>query len=105
MTHELVVRRAHPLLLGRVDRYWGYDSRGDGPRRQQEPLSTNVVLIVGLGPKLRVVDPAHPDRPATSFGSLVGGLDDACTVIEHDGHLRGVQVDLSPLAARMIFGV
>ncbi len=35
----------------------------------------------------------------------MAGLDDACAVIEHNGEMLGVQVDLSPLATRMIFGV
>jgi AraC-like DNA-binding protein len=39
------------------------------------------------------------------LGSFVAGPDDACAVIEHDGEMRGVQVDLTPLAARMVFGV
>lgn len=103
--NELVVRRADPRLTRHVGGYWGYAHRAPGPARQREPLSTGVVLIIGLGPQLGVVDPAHPARPAARFGSFVAGLDDACAVIEHDGEMRGVQVDLSPLAARMIFRV
>ena len=44
-------------------------------------------------------------RPAMRLGSFVASLDDTCAVIEHDGEMRGVQVDLTPLAARMIFRV
>lgn len=42
--------------------------------------------------------------PVPWLGSFVAGLDDACAVIEHKGEMRGVRVDLSLLATRMIFG-
>lgn len=105
MANELVMRSAAPWLQRHVRGYWGYDHRTAGPARQREPLCTGVVLIFGLGPKLGLVDRLDPERPPARFGSFVAGLDDACTVIEHDGELRGVQVDLTPLAARMIFRV
>jgi AraC-like DNA-binding protein len=103
VNHELLVRRPDPNLRRHIDRLCGYAERTAGPVRQREPLSTRVVLIFGLGPELRLVDLANPARPATRLGSFVAGLDDSCAVIEHDGEMRGVQVDLTPLAARMIF--
>jgi AraC-like DNA-binding protein len=60
-------------------------------------------MILGLGPRLGLADRADPARPAAWFGSFVAGMDDACAVIEHKGEMRGVQVDLTPLATRMIF--
>ncbi len=105
MADELVVRSAHRQLRPHVSRYWGYAHQAPAPARQREPLSTGVVLIFGLGTALGIVDPDRPAHPAPRFGSFVGGLDDRCAVIEHDGEMRGVQVDLSPIAARMIFGV
>jgi AraC-like DNA-binding protein len=102
---EFVERDAAPGLRRHIRRYVGYAEWTGAPTRQREPPSTGVVLIVGLGPELRLVDPAHPERPPARLGSFVGGPDDRCAVIEHDGELRGVQVDLTPLAARMIFGV
>ncbi len=105
MDDELVERDAAPGLRRHIQRYVGYAEWTGSPTRQREPPGTGVVLIFGLGPELRLVDPAHPTRPAQRLGSFVGGPDDACAVIEHDGEMRGVQVDLTPLAARMIFGV
>ncbi len=105
MEDELVVRGADPRLGDGVGRYWGYRHGLSAPGRQREPLSPGVVLILGLGPRLGVVGRTDPAGPASWFGSLVAGLDDACTVIEHEGEMRGVQVDLSPLAARRIFRV
>jgi AraC-like DNA-binding protein len=101
---DLVVRRPSPGLGGEVGGYWGYHHVTRGPVRLREPLSAGVVLIFGLGPDLGIVDRRHPERPAPRFGSFVAGLDDGCTVIEHAGEMRGLQVDLSPLAAGTIFG-
>jgi AraC-like DNA-binding protein len=100
---ELVVREAARGLRPYVGRYWGYAHRRPGPARQREPLCTGVVLIFPLGAPLGIVNPDDPDGDATWYGSFVGGVDERCAVIEHDGTMRGVQVDLSPLAARMIF--
>jgi AraC-like DNA-binding protein len=103
--NELVARSAGPGLRRHIRRYVGYAERTAEPTRQREPPSTGVVLIFGLGPELRLVDQTDPTRPAMRLGSFVAGLDDTCAVIEHDGEMRGVQVDLTPLAARMIFRV
>jgi hypothetical protein len=99
VTNELVVR--HAALRRHIRGYWGYAHELPGPARQREPLSTGVVMILGLGSRLGIADRADPARPAAWFGSFVAGLDDACTMIEHEGQMRGVQVDLSPLASRM----
>src|SRR5918992_4313388 len=105
MEDELVIREAAAGLRRHIARYWGYQERTGEPARQREPAGTGVVLIFVLGPELRLVDPEAPARPGQRLGSFVGGVDDACAVVEHDGEMRGVQIDLTPLAARMIFRV
>jgi hypothetical protein len=99
---ELEIRPPGPRLRREADRYYGYSVTRGGPGRERQPISTGVVLIFGLGPELRLVE---PNRPRTHLGSFVAGLDDTCAVVEHDGEMRGLQVDLSPLAARRIFRV
>jgi AraC-like DNA-binding protein len=100
---ELVVRDAAPGLRRYVRRYVGYAERSESPMRQREPAGPGVVLIFGLGPELKVLDPVDPKRPPARLGSFFGGPDDRCAVVEHDGEMRGVEVDLTPLAARMLF--
>ena len=39
------------------------------------------------------------------YGSFVAALSDTYAITEHDGALRGIEVDLSPLGAHMLFGV
>jgi hypothetical protein len=100
---ELVVRNAAPGLHRYIERYVGYAERTGTPMRQREPDGPGVVLIFGLGPELKILDPVNASRPAVRLGSFFGGPDDGCAVVEHDGEMRGVEVDLTPLAARMVF--
>jgi AraC-like DNA-binding protein len=102
---ELVVRTAAPGLRRHIQRYVGYAELTASPARQREPASTGVVLIFGLGPELKLLDPRDPTRQPTRVGSFFAGPDDSCTVVEHDGEMRGVEVNLTPLAARMLFGM
>ena len=99
---ELEIRLPGPAMRRHAARYDGNSVTRAAPRREREPLTMGVVLIFGLGPELRLVD---PDGPPVRLGSFVAGLADRCAVVEHDGEMRGLQVDLSPLAARRIFRV
>ena len=99
---ELDIRGPGPRLRGHAHRYYGYAVTRTGPAREREPLTAGVVLIFGLGPELRLVE---PDGGSVRLGSFVAGLGDRCAVVEHEGEMRGLPVDLSPLAARRIFGV
>jgi AraC-like DNA-binding protein len=93
----VLLRKPGAAVGAHVVRYCAYSERTGVPTRQREPLSTNVVLIFGLDTTLRV------DGQALS--AFAGGLDDRCVVIEHDGEMRGIQVDLTPPGARMLFGI
>lgn len=98
MRDELLVRPAAPGIRRHVARYWGYAHHPGAPATQREPIATSVVLIFGLDSELTLAD-------GVRVRSFVAGLDDSCAVIGHDGTMRGVQVDLAPPAARMLFGV
>ena len=96
------MRAAAPALRRYVRRYVGYAERTAGPARMREPASPGVVLIFGLDQELRVIDPDDPAR-VELHGSFFAGPADSCAVVEHDGEMRGVEVNLTPLAARMLF--
>jgi AraC-like DNA-binding protein len=94
---ELVVRAPHPALRAHVRRYAGYAEAGE-PVRRREVVNGHVVLIISFGPPLRLL-------PLGSFDSFLVGMHAPATITEHDGVSRGVQVDLTPLAARMLLGM
>jgi AraC-like DNA-binding protein len=98
---ELVAREPAAALRPHVAGYWGYDERTPGPLRRREAPHGNVVVILSLGPDLLQLEPDEPE----AHGSFVAGLYDESVVIEHAGVSRGVQVNVTPLAAHMLLGV
>jgi AraC-like DNA-binding protein len=98
----MVSRDPHRSLAGRVVGYAGYVERMNEPLGRLEAPFAGVVLIVSFAKKLRVVDAGGGDRSHTSF---VGGLSDGPTYTEHAGDQFGIQIDLTPLAARALLGV
>lgn len=76
--------------------YCGYAERTAAPVRRLEVPMAEVHVIVSFGPKIRT-----PQR-LTSF---VAAPDTEHTVVEHDGEQHGVDLRLTPLGTRMVFGV
>ena len=99
---ELAMRppgaRVRGLLRGEL---CGYVETTGAPARRTELPGLVVAVIFDFG-ELRIVDPGqrthHP-------GGFVAGLGDRPAITEHDGLSRGLQVNLSLLAARRVLGV
>jgi AraC-like DNA-binding protein len=85
-------------LRGHVRRYAGYEEHSDVPLRRRELPSATAALIVSFGPRIRVHGQGEPR-------SFVAGLHDRPAVTEFHGDQHGVQIDLTPLAARRLLGV
>jgi AraC-like DNA-binding protein len=102
---EAVVRDPHPRLRPYVGRYWGFDERNTGPVRRRELPGGSVVMILGLGPELRELDPRDPSRALWSHSAFVAGVDDTSVLTEHDGVSYGIDVVLDPLVATMVLGI
>ena len=102
MSLEQTERAPHPALAGIVRRYCGYDLHGAGTTRRREVAQDEVTIILSLGPLLRV---GGPDHPSQRYASFVAALTDTFAITEHEGLLRGIEVNLSPLGAHMLLGV
>lgn len=100
---ELAIRSAPPFLAPYVRELMGYVERSSGPLRRREFPGPQIVVIFDLGPTLRLRDPAG--RTMRFPGGFVAGLDDGYTITEHDGLQTGIQLNLTPLGARRIFGL
>ncbi|WCB94043.1 hypothetical protein DSM104299_02771 [Baekduia alba] len=95
---ETASRPPHPALAPFVARgYTGYAETGAPPRRLEVPHAA-IVVIVNLGPPL-AVDDSGP------LGSFVAGLYDRAAVTHQPGEQAGIQLDLTPLGARMLLGL
>ncbi len=98
---ETVARPPHPALAPHVrGGYLGYVERVGAPLRRLEVPHDAIVVILNLGPPLLVGSEAPALRR-----SFVAGLHDRAVVTEHPGEQRGIQLDLTPLGARMLLGL
>jgi AraC-like DNA-binding protein len=102
---ELAVRAPRPSLRPYIRDYCGYVEAAPGLVRRLEYPGPQIVVIIELGPPVRVYDTGQLRTSACYPGGFVAGLDDQFTLVEHVGVQRGVQVNLTPIGGRLFFGV
>ncbi|MEV6925261.1 helix-turn-helix domain-containing protein [Dactylosporangium sp. NPDC051485] len=105
MASQYVRWRPAPAVRPFAAWYTGYAQDGLPPSRHRGLPSPYLTLIIALGEPLRIA--AHPDpaTPPGRYDTLVGGLHTTPAIIVHDGRQAGIQVALSPLGARSLFGL
>ncbi len=88
-----------------VDRYTGYCMRGFAPGAHRGMPSRHLTFIISLDEPVHVA--AMPDRSlgGACLDAFVGGLHSSAARIEHDGTQVGIQMSVTPLGARALFGV
>ena len=103
---EMVSREAAPRLAPHVLGYCGYEEETSAFTRRRELPSAEVVVIIGFGPTLRTTYPSlgRPDRVLT-HRSFVAGLHDTHCFVETPGTQAGIQLNLTPLGAHLLFGL
>jgi AraC-like DNA-binding protein len=99
-TWEMVRAAPDARLRSHVRSYWGYDEHTVAFSRRRELATVQPVLIVGFGHPIEVAFPHLNERVRTN--AFVSGLSDSYAVVDSFGSQRGVQVDLTPLAAFML---
>ena len=90
-------RAPHPSLRGAVLRYAGYEEHGPARVQRTELPQDRVSLILNLGDPFEVEGVRH--------GSFVAPVDDRPARTSFERSARGVQVDLTPFAARALLGL
>jgi AraC-like DNA-binding protein len=101
---ELVRRPPRPQLRGYVVEYEGYVERGASVQvqRQQVPVA-RLPPIVNFGSPWAASD--TPDGVREIHDSFFAGLFDRSTYVVPAGAASCVQVNLTPLAAHLLFGL
>jgi AraC-like DNA-binding protein len=94
-----------PALRAFVHRYTGYWIDGVGPGTHQGLPSHSLTMVLSLGPPVDLTVLPDPAQRPESFDALVGGLHAAPVTIAYEQSQRGVQVDVTPLGARALFGM
>lgn len=98
----LVSREPPPALRPYVLRYTGYREEIRRFDWHLQPPFIGIPLIVNLGASYRISSPNSAEQRIDSF---VGGLYDGPALVSSEGPQHSLQVDLTPLGARRIFGV
>lgn len=102
---ELAAAEPHPRLQRHVLGYQGYLETGSAPVRRREMPGGRVVLILNLGPPVRVAENATgPTDWREQPRSFLAGMYDRSTLVETHG-MEGMQVDFSPIGAHLLFGL
>ncbi len=93
----------HASLRGVVLRYEGYAERSVGPVTFRELPCTYVPIIIDLDAGWTVAHRQHAEP--LRLGSFVAGITDGPVLVGHSGSAHCLQVDLTPLGARRLFGI
>jgi AraC-like DNA-binding protein len=102
---EHAFHRPGAALRPLASRYTGYRQAGAPPARHRGLPSPWLTLIVTLDDPLTIIRHPDPRQPASRHDTLLGGLHTSPAVIDHGGSQSGVQIALSPLGTRALFGL
>lgn len=102
---EMVSRPPAERLRRHVLGYCGYEEETRSFTRRRELPSGEVVVILGFGPELEMTYPGDVSGRGTKARSFVAGLHDTHCFVDTPGSQSGVQVNMTPLGAYLLFGV
>jgi AraC-like DNA-binding protein len=100
-----VRRQPDARVRSYVRDYQGYEQITTGVMRERHMPHAMITTIINFGPNLRTLDPRNPEAPAFAPDAFVAGLSDSHALSESLGVSRGLQLDFTPIGARLFFGV
>lgn len=102
---ETVIGRPRGPLGEVVDEHHAYRQCGLAPARHIGLPSAYLTLIVTLDEPLTIAKHVDPAQAAGDYDAMIGGLHAAPALITHNGAQSGIQLRLSPLGSRALFGM
>ncbi|MEV8319308.1 helix-turn-helix domain-containing protein [Streptomyces sp. NPDC059900] len=105
LTATGIAARPAPALRRYVGSYVGFDLRGFPAGVHCGPPGHALTAVISLSGPLQVAAGVDDGSPVTRFDSVAGGLMCRSVAIHHDGRQHGVQVALTPLGARALYGM
>ena len=100
-----VIRRPAPALRAWIDRYIGYRLVEPAPGIHLGLPSRHLTFVVGIGEPIDVAVQTDPRQAPQTYDAVVGGLQATSAVIAYDGRQEGVEIELTPLGSRALFGL
>lgn len=101
MADATSTRSPHPMLRDLVSDYVGCDFTGLPPGVHYGLPSTTLTLIITFGTPLLMSDRVNSDLQP--YDVLIAGLHTTPAIIGHTGAMQGIQLNLTPFAARQLF--
>ena len=98
-------RSPRPDLRPFIRDYCGYSETAPGPVRRLEFPGPQIAVVIEFGPPVRVYDSGQRRSASRYPGGFVAGIDDQFSLVEHQGHQRGVQLNLTPIGGRLFFDI
>lgn len=97
--------RPPPELRGLVDRMVGYRFAGLPAGIHLGMPGASLTMVIAFDDPMRLAMAPESELEPHAFWGLVGGLHDRAVAIPHAGSQHGMQIDVSPLGARALFGM
>ncbi|MEU5162715.1 helix-turn-helix domain-containing protein [Streptomyces sp. NPDC020875] len=97
--------RPAPALQRYVGSYVGFDLRGFPTGVHCGPPGRVLTAVISLSGPLEVAAGIGDGSPVTRFAAVAGGLMRRAVAIHHDGRQEGMQLSLTPLGARAVYGM
>jgi AraC-like DNA-binding protein len=88
-----------------IERYVGYRMTGFAPGVHRGLPSRHLTFIVSIGPPIDVVAQTDPRVTPASYHCVVSGLQARPATIGYGPHQEGVEIEVSPLGSRVLFGM
>nr|QKW93667.1 AraC family transcriptional regulator [Vitiosangium cumulatum] len=102
---ELASRPIPPCLRPYVRGWLGYREATPGGGLSRELPAPRVVVIFEFGPPIQVFESGSEVQSSRYTGGFVAGLHEQFALTRHDGFQAGLQLDLTPIGARLLFGL
>ena len=102
---DAAIGSPHPALRPYVEQYVGYRMEGFAPGMHRGLPSHSLTLVVSLSDPVDMTRMPDPGQAPAAMTSLIGGLHSSAVNIRHDGSQYGMQLALTPLGSRALFGV
>jgi len=102
---EVAVGVPAPQLRPHVIRYTGYRQAGFARGLHSCLPSRYLTLMVSLGSPIDIAASPDPEQPPASMQGILFGLNTRSVLFRRDGDEVGISIDLTPLAARVVFGL
>ncbi len=105
MAWELAYATPSPRVAPYLRELCGFWEMTSVPMLRREFPESQFVMVIEFGPPLAVYGPYNRMERARHSTGFIAGMHDCFAVTESVGSMHGLQVNFTPLGARLFFGL